>query len=128
MARWIAGSPPRWTGEIQPLADPMASAVVRVLLLIPTVASSLAGRTDALRSLGVGDEARAGAAAQGEDAVDLNPTSLGAFLTASWEQFAVVEFFAHWSVAPGLIRVLFYSICGLLRSIWSEINPLHVRA
>ena len=80
----------------------MASAVARVLLLVRVVASSLTGRTDALRSLGVGDEAGAGVAAQGEDAVDLNPTSLGAFLTASREQFAVVEFFAHWSVAPRL--------------------------
>jgi hypothetical protein len=34
--------------------------------------------------------------------VDLNATSFDAFLTASREQFAVVEFFAHWSVAPRL--------------------------
>ncbi|XP_073361369.1 sulfhydryl oxidase 1 [Aegilops tauschii subsp. strangulata] len=74
----------------------MASAAARVLLLVRAVASFLAGRTDALRSLGVGDEAGAGAATQGDDAVDLNPTSLDAFLTASREQFAFIEFFAHW--------------------------------
>uniref|UniRef100_M8C7Z3 Uncharacterized protein n=1 Tax=Aegilops tauschii TaxID=37682 RepID=M8C7Z3_AEGTA len=73
----------------------MASAAARVLLLVRAVASFLAGRTDALRSLGVGDEAGAGAATQGDDAVDLNPTSLDAFLTASREQFAFIEFFAH---------------------------------
>ena len=60
MARRIAGSPPCRTGEIQLLADPMASAVSRVLLLVRAVASSLTGRTDALRSLGVGDEAGVG--------------------------------------------------------------------
>ena len=83
MARQIARSPPRRTDEIQLLVNPMASAAARVLLLVRVVTSSLAGRTDALRSLGVGNEAWAGAAVQGDDAMDLNPTSLDAFPMAS---------------------------------------------
>ncbi|VAH10930.1 sulfhydryl oxidase 1-like isoform X1 [Triticum dicoccoides] len=77
----------------------MAPAAARVLVLVLALAaaSSLAGRADALRSLGVGDGAEA--AAQGDYAVDLNATSFDAFLTASREQFAVVEFFAHWCPA-----------------------------
>uniref|UniRef100_R7VZY0 Sulfhydryl oxidase n=1 Tax=Aegilops tauschii TaxID=37682 RepID=R7VZY0_AEGTA len=75
----------------------MAPAAARILVLVLAVATSLAGRADALRSLGVGDGG--GAAAQGDYAVDLNATSFDAFLTASREPFAVVEFFAHWCPA-----------------------------
>ncbi|XP_037425210.1 sulfhydryl oxidase 1-like isoform X1 [Triticum dicoccoides] len=73
----------------------MAPAVARLLFLTLAVASSLAVGADALRSLGVGD----GATAQGDYAVELDATTFDAFLTASRESFAVVEFFAHWCPA-----------------------------
>ncbi|XP_044326840.1 sulfhydryl oxidase 1-like [Triticum aestivum] len=73
----------------------MAPAVSRLLFLTLAVASSLAVGADALRSLGVGD----GATAQGDYAVELDATTFDAFLTASRESFAVVEFFAHWCPA-----------------------------
>ncbi|XP_044446181.1 sulfhydryl oxidase 1 [Triticum aestivum] len=73
----------------------MAPAAARLLFLTLAVASSLAVGAEALRSLGVGD----GATAQGDYAVELDATSFDAFLTASRESFAVVEFFAHWCPA-----------------------------
>ncbi|KAE8805359.1 Sulfhydryl oxidase 2 [Hordeum vulgare] len=66
------------------------------LLALVVLLLALVRRGDALRSLGVGDGA--GVAVQGDYAIDLNATSFDVFLTASWEQFEVVEFFAHWSV------------------------------
>uniref|UniRef100_A0ACD5T7M7 Uncharacterized protein n=1 Tax=Avena sativa TaxID=4498 RepID=A0ACD5T7M7_AVESA len=68
------------------------AALVLVLLL------TAAPGADALRSLGVGDDAGA-AVAQGDAAVDLNATGFDAFLGAAREPFAVVEFFAHWCPA-----------------------------
>ncbi|CAD6332932.1 unnamed protein product [Miscanthus lutarioriparius] len=50
---------------------------------------------DALRSLGVGGAK----AADGDAAVDLDASNFTAFLQASPESFAVVEFFAHWCPA-----------------------------
>uniref|UniRef100_N1QTD5 Thioredoxin domain-containing protein n=1 Tax=Aegilops tauschii TaxID=37682 RepID=N1QTD5_AEGTA len=73
----------------------MAPAAAQLLFLTLAVASSLAVGAEALRSLGVGD----GATAQGDYAVELDATSFDAFLTASRESFAVVEFFAHWCPA-----------------------------
>ncbi|KAM0904496.1 hypothetical protein ACQ4PT_017960 [Festuca glaucescens] len=75
----------------------MASSA-RLLALLVTVLLVAAGRgADALRSLGVGEDAAA--AAQGDAAVDLNATTFDAFLGAVREPFVVVEFFAHWCPA-----------------------------
>ncbi|KAL6609524.1 hypothetical protein ACP70R_039493 [Stipagrostis hirtigluma subsp. patula] len=73
-----------------------ATAAARVLLALAVVAASL-DACAALRSLGVRAGAgAAGAGADGDAAVDLNATNFDAFLKASPESFAVVEFFAHW--------------------------------
>jgi hypothetical protein len=70
--------------------------------LLAAVLLAAAPGADALRSLGVGEDAAA--AAQGDAAVDLNATTFDAFLGAVREPFVVVEFFAHWSAPPSLPR------------------------
>ncbi|KAK1698949.1 hypothetical protein QYE76_015646 [Lolium multiflorum] len=72
-----------------PAARLLALGAVAVLVI------AAARGADALRSLGAG----AAAIAQGDVAVDLNATNFDAFLAASREPFAVVEFFAHWCPA-----------------------------
>jgi thiol oxidase len=88
----------------------LALAVLLLVLAAPRGA-------DALRSLGVGDGG--GAVAQGDAAVDLNATGFDAFLGAAREPFAVVEFFAHWSVSTLAvlhpIRPLSVDICVCAR-------------
>ncbi|XP_062232074.1 sulfhydryl oxidase 1-like isoform X2 [Phragmites australis] len=78
----------------------MAATAARVLVALAVVAASL-DAAPALRSLGVRDGAGAagGGDADADAAVDLNATNFGAFLKASPESFAVVEFFAHWCPA-----------------------------
>jgi thiol oxidase len=75
----------------------MAAAAVarRVVLVLVLAAASLAAapRGAAARSLG----GREGPGEVDADAaVDLNATNFDAFLKASLEPWAVVEFFAHW--------------------------------
>ncbi|KAM0870596.1 hypothetical protein ACQ4PT_039915 [Festuca glaucescens] len=74
----------------------MASSA-RLLALLAVLVLAAARGADALRSLGVGEDAAA--VAQGDAAVDLNATTFDAFLGAAREPFAVVEFFAHWCPA-----------------------------
>jgi hypothetical protein len=78
----------------------------RLLLVLAAAAASLHAAAARHRSLGV----RAGAGRAGGDAaVDLNDTNFDAFLKASPESFAVVEFFAHWSASRlRLLRSFFF--------------------
>ncbi|EES19913.1 hypothetical protein BDA96_09G236700 [Sorghum bicolor] len=74
------------------------AAARRVLLALAVLAACLGAAprgADALRSLGVGGDK----AADGDTAVDLDASNFTAFLQASPESFAVVEFFAHWCPA-----------------------------
>ncbi|GJM89677.1 hypothetical protein PR202_ga05886 [Eleusine coracana subsp. coracana] len=72
-----------------------AATAARLLLVLAIAAASL-NAVSALRSLGVREGAGAG---DGDAAIDLNATNFDAFLKASPESFAVVEFFAHWCPA-----------------------------
>ncbi|TVT98797.1 hypothetical protein EJB05_55886 [Eragrostis curvula] len=81
-----------------------ATATTARLLLVLAVAAVYLHAAAALRSLGVREGAGAGASAggaagSGDAAIDLNTTNFDAFLKASPESFAVVEFFAHWCPA-----------------------------
>jgi hypothetical protein len=69
-----------------PAARLLALGAVAVLVIAASRGA------DALRSLGAGTTV-----AEGDAAVDLNVTNFDAFLGASREPFAVVEFFANWS-------------------------------
>lgn len=74
-----------------------ATTAGRLLLVLAVCLAAAPRGADALRSLGVGGAK----AADGDAAVDLDASNFTAFLQASPESFAVVEFFAHWS-APRL--------------------------
>lgn len=70
------------------------AARLLVLGAVAVLVIAAARGADALRSLGAGTTV-----AEGDAAVDLNGTNFDAFLAASREPFAVVEFFAHWCPA-----------------------------
>jgi hypothetical protein len=92
-----------------------APAPARLLLALAVLLLAAARGADALRSLGVGDGG--GAVAQGDAAVDLNATGFDAFLGAAREPFAVVEFFAHWSVSTlAPIQLFSLSLCARARA------------
>jgi thiol oxidase len=76
----------------------MATSARLLLALAVAVATASLHAAAAHRSLRVPEGA---GRADGDAAVDLNATNFDAFLKASPESFAVVEFFAHWS-APRL--------------------------
>ncbi|XP_072148784.1 sulfhydryl oxidase 1 isoform X1 [Setaria viridis] len=80
-------------------ATAAAGAVARLILVLLAAFLGAAPRgADALRSLGVEGAGGAGGA-HGDAAVDLDAGNFTAFLQASPESFAVVEFFAHWCPA-----------------------------
>jgi thiol oxidase len=82
-----------------PAARLLALGAVAVLVIAASRGA------DALRSLGAGTTV-----AEGDAAVDLNVTNFDAFLAASREPFAVVEFFAHWSDSSARFRVFSPSV------------------
>ncbi|KAF8727478.1 hypothetical protein HU200_019086 [Digitaria exilis] len=75
-----------------------AAAPRLLLVLLAAFLGAAPRRAGALRSLGVAGAGAAGGA-QGDAAVDLDAGNFTAFLHASPESFAVVEFFAHWCPA-----------------------------
>ncbi|KAG8086336.1 hypothetical protein GUJ93_ZPchr0010g10071 [Zizania palustris] len=72
------------------------AAAARCIFLVAVLVAAAPRGAAALRSLGVGEGA---GGSDADAAVDLNATNFGAFLKASPEPWAVVEFFAHWCPA-----------------------------
>jgi hypothetical protein len=94
------------------------AAAARLLLALAVLAACLGAAprgADALRSLGVGGAK----AADGDAAVDLDASNFTAFLQASPESFAVVEFFAHWSaLVSDLIDSFLFVLLVPVDSMW----------